>query len=295
MRTLVIYHGGGCFDGFCAAWVLRKLYPDAEFHPAKYGEPPPDCTGKRVVIADFSYRRPVMLDIVRQAGVVAVLDHHRTAEQELAGLSEECYRAGFTPPSVVFDMEKSGARLAWEYVCRHLPGLNPMPPWLVDYTQDRDLWRWKLPRSREINAALRTFPMEFGEWDSLAGMPAYSAAWGSFIDQGAAVLRAEKQVVDQHVRNAKDREIGGYTVPAVNATVLFSEIAGELAQGRPFGACYFDRADGRRQWSLRSRDGGVDVSEVAKRFGGGGHRNAAGFEEPVPARCGRRHLTRRSP
>lgn len=57
------------------------------------------------------------------------------------------------------------------------------------------------------------------------------------------------------------------------------DIAGELAKERPFGACYFDRQDGKRQWSLRSRDGGADVSEIAKRHGGGGHAQAAGFEE----------------
>jgi c-di-AMP phosphodiesterase-like protein len=99
---------------------------------------------------------------------------------------------------------------------------------------------------------------------------------------GEAVLRTDRQVIDRHVRNARPTAVGGYTVPAVNATVLFSEIAGELAEGQPFGACYFDRADGRRQWSLRSRAGGVDVSEVARSLGGGGHPNAAGFEEVLP-------------
>ena len=48
----------------------------------------------------------------------------------------------------------------------------------------------------------------------------------------------------------------------------------------PFAACYFCRADGKRQWSLRSR-GNFDVSEVARRFGGGGHNNAAGYTEAI--------------
>jgi len=65
--------------------------------------------------------------------------------------------------------------------------------------------------------------------------------------------------------------------------VLFSYIAGELAKDRPFGTYYIDRHDGKRQWSLRSRDGGVDVSEIAKAHGGGGHKQAAGFEESLNA------------
>jgi nanoRNase/pAp phosphatase (c-di-AMP/oligoRNAs hydrolase) len=99
------------------------------------------------------------------------------------------------------------------------------------------------------------------------------------IDAGSAILRREAQIVDDHVRNAAEREMAGHKILCVNATTLFSEVAGELAKDRPFGACYFDRADGKRQWSLRSRNGGVDVSEIAKAHGGGGHRNAAGFEE----------------
>ncbi len=101
-------------------------------------------------------------------------------------------------------------------------------------------------------------------------------------------MRREKQIIDDHIKHARIVSFGlmtgkigphgDYEVPVVNATVLFSDIAGELAKGKPFGACYFDRADGKRQWSLRSSPDGVDVSEIAKLYGGGGHKNAAGFE-----------------
>jgi nanoRNase/pAp phosphatase (c-di-AMP/oligoRNAs hydrolase) len=49
----------------------------------------------------------------------------------------------------------------------------------------------------------------------------------------------------------------------------------------PFAAIYFDRGDGKRQWSLRSRED-FDVSRVARRFANGGHRQAAGFESDLP-------------
>lgn len=269
---MVIYHGGGCFDGFCAAWVMAKAFPAAEFVAAKYGEPPPHhsrLSGKAVYIVDFSYKRDVLADMAQVCNRITVLDHHKTAQAELSGLT-------LSGLSVTFDMGKSGGRLAWEYVRDAADSqFRACPvPWLVEYTEDRDLWRWALPNSRAINAALRTYPMEFAEWDRLALIdPA------SLVPEGEAVLRAERVVVEQHVRNAREIELAGHKIKAVNATTLFSEIAGELAESAPFGACYFDRGDGKRQWSLRSRDGGVDVSEVAKQFGGGGHRNAAGFEQ----------------
>lgn len=275
MKTIVIYHAG-CWDGFCAAWVLRKVFPAAEFHAAHYGTEPPDVAGKDVFVVDFCYKRPMMVAIAVAAKSLTVLDHHKTAEADLTGLPAECNRLYGVIPNVIFKMDRSGGRLAWEWAFNSDPA-----PWLVDYTEDRDLWRWALPHSHDINAALRSYPLDFTRWDQLETRdPASLAA------EGVAINRREAQIVDQHVRHAREIELGGYKVLAVNATVLFSEIAGKLAEGRPFGACYFDRADGLRQWSLRSDPKGVDVSEVAVRLGGGGHKHAAGFEERPPTLTG---------
>lgn len=293
-NPLVIYHAG-CFDGFCAAWLFHRAFPDAEFHAAHYGTEPPDVTGRRVFIVDFSYKRPVMRQILSRAHAVTVLDHHRTAEAELAGIVDEFVQRpdlianppGSELPVITFDMTKSGGRLTWEYLnARRLIPFYENCPWLVDYTEDRDLWWWQLDWSREINAWLRSHPLDFKLWDEFALVGPGCGAWDMRVDAGSAILRAERQVIDSHVKHAREIDLAGHKVLAVNATVLFSEIAGELAAGRPFGACYFDRFDGLRQWSLRSREGGIDVSEVAKSFGGGGHKQAAGFEQAVPVPSG---------
>lgn len=289
MSVLVIYHAG-CWDGFCAAWLFSKAFPDAEFHAAHYGTEPPDVCGKEVYLVDFSYKRDVMAGVIGQAHKVCVLDHHKTAQQELTFPS--CSASEFLSPNgrihIHFDMEKSGGRLAWEFLYgnRLLPddwlttnrsGYSlGVAPWLVDYTEDRDLWKWQLPDSREVNAALRSYPLDFCVWDSLRIRKLHG-----LIDQGSAILRRERQIIDDHLRHAREITLAGHAVKAVNATVMFSDIAGELAKGRPFGACYFDRHDGKRVWSLRSTPEGVDVSEVAKLFGGGGHRHAAGFETDI--------------
>jgi hypothetical protein len=106
-------------------------------------------------------------------------------------------------------------------------------------------------------------------------------SFADLIREGSAVLRYQQQQVDFLCKHAREIELGGHRILAANTPVLQSEVAGKLAEGRPFGACWYDAEDGKRRWSLRSRDGGVDVSEVARFFGGGGHRNAAGFEAPA--------------
>lgn len=285
MKTYVLYHAN-CWDGFCAAWIARGvLKGDVEFIPVQYGQDLPAMDeGSWAFIADFSYPRGVMWHLLSRMQKVTVLDHHKTAEKELWGLTDEFIQRpelianlpGSEVPEICFDMEKSGGRLTWEY-------FHPQAaaPWLVDYTEDRDLWFWKLPHSREISAFIRSWPLEFGKWDEFNATEVGSPTWNSWVEAGEAILRREGQIIEDHIRHFRMVEMDGYTVPIVNATALFSEIAGKLAEDHPFGACYFDRSDGKRQWSLRSRNGGVDVAELAKSHGGGGHRNAAGFEEAI--------------
>lgn len=275
MRPLVIYHAN-CWDGFCAAWVARKALGAIDAVPAHYGQSPPDVADRVVYVLDFSYPREVMERLVTNARRTVVLDHHKTAMAALDGLHQP-----ETGIDVWFDMNKSGGRLAWDWFTLNgyelLTPNAPRTPWLVDYTEDRDLWRHALEGTEEINAALRSYPLNFELWDQFEQKDPRS----TFYYEGAAIRRAERQIIDSHVRNARECEMDGYRVLSVNATVLFSEIAGKLAKGRPFGACYFDRHDGKRQWSLRSDENGLDVSIIAKQRGGGGHVHAAGFEESI--------------
>lgn len=270
---LVIYHAG-CWDGFCAAWLLWKRFPNAEFVPANYGDDPPDCTRKHVYIVDFSYPRAVLEELYAKSASLIVLDHHKTAESELRGL-----------PYCVFDSSKSGARLTHEYIDSKIDGVNGMgtrPHWLVSYTEDRDLWRWELADSRAINAALRSYPLDFDVWNEIA-----KAETDELVVEGKAILRSQQQQVD-----AKVEQSHIVTVPrpegvdvwwsrwkVANATSLMSETAQALAVETGVGCCWFEFPDGGRLYSLRGlKESSVDVSVIAKHFGGGGHAKAAGFK-----------------
>lgn len=291
-RPLVLYHAN-CQDGFTAAWCAWKHMPHAEFIPVQYGQEPPDVCGRDLYILDFSYKRPAMERLVRECAEIVVLDHHKTAQADLAGLDDFAAKLG-TAHRIRFDMHKCGARLAWEQFCT-----NQDPPFLIELVQDRDLWQWKVPYSKELNAWLASLERTFDAWDIIAndlsrpylrrdGVPlgfTVEEEWlcskytESAVDQGRAILRYQDQQVDAICNTAREVELGGEKILAANTSVLFSEVAGKFAEGRPFGAAWFIRSDGKKQWSLRSREGGVDVSEVAKRYGGGGHKHAAGFEE----------------
>lgn len=259
---LCIYHGN-CADGFSGAWVVRKaMGADTEFHAGVYQQPPPDVAGKDVILVDFSYKRPVMESIVASAESVLVLDHHKTAQADLDGLAGA---------EVVFDMERAGSRIAWDY---YFPA-NAPPPVLL-HVEDRDLWRFSLPRTREIQANIFSYPYEFEIWDRLmASDPAVLAV------EGEAIERKHFKDIGELLGVVQRRmTIGGFEVPIANLPyTLVSDAAHKMAQGEPFAGCYWDTPKGR-VFGLRSTAEGIDVSEVAKQYGGGGHRNAAGFTVP---------------
>lgn len=280
-RTICIYHAN-CADGFTAAWAVREaLGESVEFIPAGYGDEPPDVTGADVIIVDFSYRRFVLERMAQSARSILILDHHKTAQAELAGVPApsgnwSTHRAHAGNPAAMFDMGRSGAQIAWDYFC---VGARAF---LVDVVADRDLWRWQIEQSREINAVIGSHEMTWDTWDTLAARLQADADIGRVAAEGEAILRAHDKLVRSVIATSqRSMVIGDHDVPVAAAPyALASDVAGTMAEGQPFAATYVDGPKGRA-FSLRSRSEGVDVSQIAEVYGGGGHRGAAGFLMPL--------------
>lgn len=256
-RTLVIYHAD-CNDGFCAAWAARHAFPDAQFAACAHGDPAPEVDGADVFVLDFAFDRDTTLDLHARAASFRVIDHHQSALERLGDL-----------PFCDFDLSRSGAGLAWDELCE-----GPRP-WLVDYVEDRDMWWFRQPESRAVNAYLMAAPHDFEAWDTLAARSPQA-----LVAEGQAILRYQARMLERLLPLAHRATIAGHEVPVVNSHVLVSELGGALAKGEPFAAVYHDAGDGTRRYSLRSTPEGLDCARVAERFGGGGHPRAAGFRLP---------------
>lgn len=264
-QRLVIAHGN-CLDGFTAAWAAYKKWGEegTEYVFANYGDEPPPVDGREVWIVDFSYKRPVLETMKARADSLRVLDHHKSASEDLAGLDY-----------ATFDMNRSGAGLTWDAL-----HATRSRPWLIDYVEDRDLWRFKLSDSKKINAWIGACRREsFADWDALSDHRLQDVTnWGT------AVLTYVDRYTSEMCEQARMIRFEEFdNIPIVNAPYIgISELVGKLAERAPFAVGWFHRNDGRYAYSLRSRGpDGLDVSEIAKRFGGGGHRNAAGFWLPT--------------
>lgn len=270
--NLCIYHAN-CADGFSAAWVVWKYMKQTEdkcdFHPGIYGKQIPDVKGKDIFVVDFSYSAEKMFELTKHNSVT-VLDHHKTAIENLQSIKNLLHQGS------VLDVGRCGAMITWNYFFSDVE-----PPPLLKHIQDRDLWKFKLPMTREINANVFSYEYKFELWDAMMQMGEQELQ--AFAKEGSAIERKHfKDIKELMAVVGRDVEILGHKVKAYNLPYTMGSDAGNIAcqDGAIFAAYYYQRANNDLVFGLRSI-GDFDVSKIAQNFDGGGHKNAAGFTVPV--------------
>ena len=291
---IVIYHDK-CIDGFTAAWCCHQRWPDAEYIARNYGMGPglDDPRGKHVLIVDFSFPQDMLADLVwRGVASIVILDHHKTAEQALEPFRfREIAPGALTPGDIdgvlrdldelqrppmiaLFDMERSGAGMAWDFTHQQHEGRID----LVDLVEARDLWRSDRPEAADhLHLALSAGSKSFQRWSDVA------EGTENFIRIGASIANYRDSLIEEIMDRAWMTEIDGLRAITVDCPyLLVSETGHRLLDRFPDAAFAALRVAGEKSvtFSLRSEDRRQDVSAIASRFGGGGHRNAAGFRVP---------------
>lgn len=272
----VIYHDP-CTDGFSSAFSayywFKCNYPEKviEFIPGTYGsfnfnKLQEKLVGKNILMADFSLQFNETQKLISIANKFAVLDHHITAQKNLENV-EDRYK--------VFRMDHSGAYLTWAYFFRNTP------PKLIMYVEDNDLWRKALKDTHEATAFLLVTPFEFAEFEKLLDETYFDKC----IEEGRAMLKHNNLFISKAVKSAVPKFIQikdkYYFVAHLNTTIFKSELGNILCKNYPYAnfAAVYSIIDynNTTSFSLRSLQNGTDVSEIAKIYGGGGHREASGF------------------
>ena len=285
MRRVCIYHAG-CPDGFGAAWAVWQAWGEEALYVARGHDDElraRDYAGDLVLFADIAPPAHAWSDLAELADRLVVLDHHVSARDRYLADPALAEAVAANGHHVVFDLAHSGAVLTWQ----HLHPERPPPP-LLAYVEDQDLWRFALPASREVNAAITSQPRSFDVWGRLASTPIETLA-----AEGRPILRALRMEVDRALASAHPLQCAGLRLEAVNARHARAEIGHELAERRAFGtpAGVVYRLTGTRVDISLYSVGDFDVARIAERLGGGGHRNAAGFSVTL-AEWSERYLAR---
>lgn len=290
-QQVVCIHHANCLDGIGAAWVVwnhyKELGIEIELIPANYTKGLPEgLEGKKVYVVDFCYDYPTTVWLLKNTDLV-LLDHHDTAVRRLQNLTLNMMLESATSQSIpvstpflekaeeenfkniVLDSNYSGAMLAW----RHFYG-EKMPPLGIRFVEDRDLWKFQYPDTMLWTMAAFSYPFKVESFGALIDRPV-----SDVVNEGKVLRRKYEQDIEQISKNTRKMLFMGEEIPVINANYMFaSELGSTLALDAPFVAIYSDTQDARG-FSLRSSgsNGGSDVCAIAELFGGGGHKNAAGF------------------
>lgn len=240
-----------------------------------------DYSNEIVMFVDFCPPVDVIRHIAATAAVFIILDHHQTAYGlvDEAGLARydsvwDWEDADHPSPAAVIDRNHSGAMLAAHYV-NATTGVAC--PEIIKYVEDRDLWNFQYPQTQPISTWITSQDHQKpGFWDWL-----WNADLAPIIREGKAIDRYRLQLIETTIedRNVFWLDLDEETlIPCVTAPYMAgSDVAGALAEKHDGIGAYAIPGARNIQIGLRSRGDGPDVEQIAKRFGGGGHKHASGL------------------
>ncbi|HRH55974.1 MAG TPA: hypothetical protein PK609_03875 [Candidatus Paceibacterota bacterium] len=267
-RPVIFYHGS-CPDGFGGAYAAWKKFGDgADYIPLTRGtEPLPDVSGKEVYFIDFILPQEHMDAVREQAARLVALDHHSGVQEVTESM-----------PEFVFDNDRSGASIAWGYFHPETP-----LPALLSYVEDDDLFRFALPHTRAVLSYLSVKPYTFESWDELARVLDTPELAEDFLRKVHVYEEYFELLAQLAIDHAKLVEFEGHRVYFGTAhpfKPMKSLVGNRLAlkQG-PFALVVSAHPNGFGV-SIRG-DGTIDVSEIARKYGGNGHKSSSGFLIPA--------------
>jgi len=266
MLDIIVFYHKNCPDGFASAWTAWKKFKNkAKYIPLNYQAPfDYKIKGKKIYFLDVCPNREILENLKKNDCEIVIIDHHLSAKRNLDLVC---------PGSFIMrlNMKHAAAVLTWKYF---FP--EKRIPKLLLYIEDIDLWKFKKPFSREIVASINLPDFDFEKWDELVKDIEDINKRKKSILEGKKIVEYQDDAIKNIIETATRVKIGKTKTLAVNSSVLISEIGDALIKKLPPIAVIWFKAGDKRRASLRS-NGEIDVSKIAEKYGGGGHKCAAGF------------------
>lgn len=265
-EVVCLYHGN-CSDGSAAAAVIKHKYPEAQCFPVSHGDPlTVDVSGKKLFIVDFSFPADKLEELKKKAKEVHWYDHHVTSVpiHEKLGWGD-------------IDLKESGASLTW---IKEYPG-KPVPR-IIQYVKDKDLYEWKLPDSRAVSMDLANHPdLHRPASDSWRRMieGIDEAEWQAMIERGGRALAEQRNRIVRGTKYGFELNFNGHRAFAVNWSLEASDIGEYIYTDLKYPLAVLFYFNGEN-WTFSLRSPSIDCSQLALKYGGGGHPGAAGFRTP---------------
>ncbi len=274
MKKIVVLYHNNCPDGFGAVWVAWKKFGNKALYVGVDDRrvPPPNLAGKDVYILDFGYPLEAMKILKEQARSVTAIDHHISLKDSVRSAHH-----------YLFDLKHSGAVLAWKYFYP-----NTKMPTALYFIEDMDLGKFYKKKSAAFLQFLMMQHRDFKTWSNVIYRSERDKTFRDHaLEIGSTLMSYQDHVIDAMMEHAYEVIFEGKKIFAVNINVhiLRSSLGARLAQKKPPFSIVWRNDGDYIKVSLRSIKS-FDVAKIAKKYGGGGHKNAAAFfisaNKPLP-------------
>lgn len=296
---VVMYHDP-CVDGVTSAAIIYRYYkqenPDhtIEFLPSRHDTKKKlsnfidKVRGKHVMMVDFSFPRALLIKFSQAAESILIIDHHITAKEDLDDfiIYDEIKPKDFeqitkeNKISAYFDMEECASSMCYKaFPISNEPGESDF----VDYVRDNDIGKFELSGHENFRAWARAQDYDVKKFALDIGASHFDHHMVSIMEEGSHILKMMqklvKQLADEETRFGKLEDIHDNIPYCITDYFLSSDYAHyQIKQGFNLAIGFYFTKHGIGA-SVRS-DETIRSDLIAKAFGGGGHKQAAGFNIP---------------
>lgn len=291
----VIYHRQ-CLDGFTGFILLTMtntitknalIFPDMP--SAK--EAPPNIDDKNIIIIDVAYKKEVLSEIFERAKSVVFIDHHISINEDVKELVKK-----YNQHEIVYDKYRSGASLTWLYFNN-----TESLPRFIRYIEDNDIGKWEIEETIPFINGLEVYY-------KLDPTEKNINSWKKLIFNNSKIEKLIKKgyIFETYKEYLLDINSKKYSLELFPSQQVYEEfpnvfqrpeqykVAVYCGNGCPstslIGKRLVEKVDcdfaiiwtfhmDKKEYVLSFRSDKVNVGEIAKAFGGGGHElaSACGF------------------
>ena len=280
MKTFCVYHKAD-FDGQCAAAIIAQKFPDAVLVPFDYG-----CEintkqfiNNKVIFVDCALQPFSLMESLALTCDLTWIDHHKTAieeyEKSLVIYNDLC-DIGIIHAHV--DIKFSGCELAWKWA---FP--ETQMPEAVRLVGRYDIWDLSVPEAWVFQCGLRTLELDpltgngLKNWHEVFGFHNWI---NELLKIGREIQKYSRNHNKDLCKSAFEANVAGLRCICLNVGRASSQVFESMWDKEKYDAMLAFCNVQNKFWkiTLYTDKEGIDVGAVAKSMGGGGHKQAAGWQ-----------------
>jgi len=269
-ENIICFYHSADLDGHCSGAIVKKFIPNCQLFGIDYNDNfPYELINNQTIIymVDFSLPIRQMQKLKLLCKELIWIDHHISIISDVNSTNFKC--------NGILDINYAASLLTWKYFN------NNNIPEPIQLIANYDIWdhtnELTVPFQYGLKTEYDTTPNNQELWSKL-----FNNEFIKYIEIGKYILKYEEiQNIKLCKKLAFSSTLNGLPAMCINAignSKIFNSIWDEYKSTHKLMLTFIKLKDSNT-WkiSIYTTHDDIDCSEIAKSFGGGGHKKAAGF------------------